>query len=145
MVSQLMRFSLVGSGGSVTIPVPAEPLTSPDVNARPRRYRRALLIVLSGALLAGCGGAGDDGESTEPAATPSELTGVIVDIRGQGRDVSSFTLQSGGEGYEIRIAADVDYGFDLSHLREHESSMLPVRCRFERRQGGLYALAIDDG
>lgn len=96
-------------------------------------------------LLAGCGGAGDGAVSTRPVPAPRDLTGLIVDIRGQGGDVNSFTLQSGGEEYEIRIASDVDYGFELSHLREHESSMWPVRCRLERRLGALYAVAIDDG
>jgi hypothetical protein len=106
---------------------------------------RAPLVVLAIVLVAGCAGAGDEAGSTRPVTPPRELTGLIVDIRGQGRDVDSFTLRSDGEEYEIRIARDVDYGFELSHLREHESSSWPVRCTLERRQGALYALAIDDG
>jgi hypothetical protein len=87
------------------------------------------------AVLAGCGGGGDD---------QTELTGLIVDIRGRGNNVRSFTLRSGDETYDIRIAPDVDYGFQLGHLRAHESSLFPVRCKIERRAGRLYALEIVD-
>jgi hypothetical protein len=85
--------------------------------------------------LAGCGGNGNE---------DAELVGLIVDVRGRGNDVSSFTLRSGDETYEIRIAPDVDYGFQLGHLRLHESDLLPVLCKLERRDGRLYALEIVD-
>ena len=58
--------------------------------------------------------------------------------------VRSFTLATGEERLEILIAADVDYGFDLGHLHEHEASGDPVRCTLEERDGHLYALRIDD-
>jgi hypothetical protein len=87
------------------------------------------------AALAGCGGG--DGES-------NELTGLIVDVQGRGDDVRSFTLESGGQEYRIRIAPAVDYGFELSHLRTHQASLYPVRCTLERRDGRLYAVEIVD-
>jgi hypothetical protein len=42
------------------------------------------------------------------------------------------------------IAPDVDYGFALGHLHEHESTGDPVRCVLEEREGRLYALEILD-
>jgi hypothetical protein len=92
-------------------------------------------------IAAACGGAGD---GTTTVAMPSTLTGVIVEIDGFGGDVEAFVLDAGGEEYEIRIAPDVDYGFDLSHLYVHQSDGLPVRCALETRDGALYALRIDD-
>jgi hypothetical protein len=65
-------------------------------------------------------------------------------VQGRGNDVRSFTLESGGKEYRIRVAPDVDYGFQLSHLRTHQASLYPVRCTFERRAGRLYALEIVD-
>jgi hypothetical protein len=99
-----------------------------------------VLLVLA-AVLAACGGGGAGGT---PTAAPSELTGLIVDIRGEGSDVRSFTLEAGDESYEIRIAPDVVYGFDLAHLHVHRSDRLPVRCALEERDGALFALRIDD-
>jgi hypothetical protein len=98
----------------------------------------ALLLVFV-VVPAGCGG---DGELR--GASPTALTGLIVDIRGEGSEVRSFTLEADAQSYEIRIAPDVDYGFDLSHLYVHQSDRLPVRCELEERDGVLYALRIDD-
>jgi hypothetical protein len=103
---------------------------------RPRRWLGLAALAAVAVLLAGCGG-GDGGDE-------DELTGLIVDIRGRGDDVSSFTLRSGNRTYDIRIAPDVDYGFRLGHLRTHQSALYPVRCKLERRQGRLYALEIID-
>jgi hypothetical protein len=103
---------------------------------RPSRPSHVLVALLSiVVLLAACGGGDDEGD---------ELIGLIVDVQGRGNDVRSFTLESGGEEYRIRIAPDVDYGFQLGHLRTHEASLYPVRCTLERRGGRLYALEIAD-
>jgi hypothetical protein len=88
------------------------------------------------AFLAACGGNGND--------SPSELTGLIVDVRGRGGDVSSFTLQTGDQTYEIHMATDVNYGFTPAHLRAHASALFPVRCKVERRRGRLFAVEIVD-
>jgi hypothetical protein len=103
---------------------------------RLRTLSGAIVLVSIVAMLVGCGGGGSD--------DPSELTGLIVDIEGRGNDVTSFTLRTGDRNYEIRIARDVDYGFQLAHLRVHASALYPVRCTIERRQGQLYALSIVD-
>ena len=92
------------------------------------------------ALAAGCGGAGD---AAEPP--PPEATGLITDVREQDGRVTEFTLESLDGVYEVRIADDVDYGFDLRHLHEHERKREPVRCDLEQRDDGrIYALRIDD-
>jgi hypothetical protein len=93
------------------------------------------MLASQGTLVA-CGGGGDDDEN--------ELTGLIVDIRGRGNDIRSFSLRTGDETYDIRIAPGVDYGYPLAHLRAHESSLLPVRCTIELRGGLIYALEIVD-
>ena len=112
---------------------------------RASRLPQACVLVLGCTILAACGGGGGDGAgSTQPLATPTELTGLIVDTHGPGREVTSFTLESDGEKYDIRIAPEVDYGFDLNHLREHQKGRWPVRCTLERRNGALYALSIGD-
>lgn len=101
---------------------------------KPRRSYALLALASIVAVLAGCGGGGES----------NEVTGLIVGVNGRGDDVRSFTLRSGDRTYEMRIAPDVDYGFQLGHLRAHQSSLFPVRCRFERRDGGLYAVEIAD-
>jgi hypothetical protein len=102
---------------------------------RPRPAFTLLALLAIAAALGGCGGG--DGES-------NELTGLIVDVQGRGNDVRSFTLESGGEEYRIRIPPGVDYGFQLGHLRTHQASLFPVRCTLERRAGRLYAVEIVD-
>jgi hypothetical protein len=58
--------------------------------------------------------------------------------------VTSFELAAAGESYEILIDGDRDYGFDLTHLYEHQTSGDPVRVRLRERDEALYALRIDD-
>ncbi len=99
--------------------------------------RSLLALVALLCVVAGCG-SGD----REP--TPDELTGLIVAIDGEGSDVEAFTLEAGLEEYEILIADDVDYGFDLEHLKEHQETGDRVRCELEQRDGRLYARAIFD-
>ncbi len=99
---------------------------------------KALAVLLLALIAAGCGG--DD----EPSRPPSELTGVIVAVKGEGSEVRSFTLEAEGEEHEILIASELDYGFDLAHLREHERTGEPVECRLFERDGRLYALTIED-
>jgi hypothetical protein len=90
-------------------------------------------------VLPACGGSGRAGPP------PSELTGVITDVREESGQVSEFTLDSTDGVFEIRIADDVDYGFDLQHLYEHEQTRDPVRCDLEQRADGeTYALTIVD-
>ena len=93
----------------------------------------------AGCVLAGCAAGGDD-----PEPPPSELTGVITRVEGQGDEVTAFTLEAGLQRYRVRIDPLRDYGFPLSHLREHERDGQPVRCELDERAGELYALTIED-
>ncbi|MFN2526774.1 MAG: hypothetical protein ABR505_11025 [Actinomycetota bacterium] len=102
------------------------------------RISRTILPVAL--LLAACA------SEPPPAAAPDELTGVIVEIDARGLDdVRSFTLRSEGETYEILIDDEIDYGFPLSHLNAHRAGADPVLVDLEERDGGLYALSIEDG
>ena len=95
------------------------------------------------AALALVAGAASCGESRDPV--PSTAVGVITAIEREGTEVTSFMLETDDEGtLEVFIAADVDYGFDLAHLHEHETTRDPVRCRLEEREGRAYALEIAD-
>ena len=97
---------------------------------------RLIPLVLVLLATAACGGAG---------GAPDEVTGVIVAVQDDtAGDVESFTLEADGESYTIHIAPDVDYGFGLAHLHEHESTGEPVRCVLEEREDRLYALEIVD-
>lgn len=103
--------------------------------------RGALAVVLLvGVAASGCG---KETPPTPPA--PTALTGVITEIMaGDGGQVTGFDLNAAGESYEILIDPGRDYGFDLNHLREHESTGDPVRVRLRQRDEALYALRIDD-
>jgi hypothetical protein len=113
---------------------------------------RKLIVVLASCLaLAGiaCGGDGAEGPAAgEPVAAedaPGEVTGVLLDVESEGvGEVTSFTLKEGDDTYEIFIAEDVDYGFNLGHLNEHLTTGDPVRVPLEVRDGRLYAVSIDD-
>jgi hypothetical protein len=47
-------------------------------------------------------------------------------------------------GAAILIDPQIDYGFDLAHLREHMETGDPVRVDLELRAGDVYATQIDD-
>ena len=102
---------------------------------------KAVSLVLAAlALAAGAAGCGESDEPVPPAAV-----GVITAIEGDGSDVRSFTLETEDDGtLDVFIAADVDYGFDLAHLHEHQTTGDPVRCTLEEREGRAYALEIVD-
>jgi hypothetical protein len=103
----------------------------------------ALLIAL---VLGACGDDDAPSNAGGGAEAPDEVTGVITAIEAhKGKHVTAFTLESDeGETYDISIAADVDYGFELTHLIEHRDEELPVSVSLEERSGTLYALTIDD-
>ena len=99
--------------------------------------RTALLAVSALALFAGACAGGEQ-------PPPSEVVGVITEIDSDGGDETRFEVRADDdETYEILVAEDVDYGFDLDHLYEHEAGADPVRCRLEERDGRLSALSIE--
>ncbi len=98
------------------------------------------MLLAALALAAGAAGCGESQQPVPPAAV-----GVITEVDGDGSDVRSFTLETEDHGtFEVFIADDVDYGFHLGHLREHEATGDPVRCTLEEREGEAYALDIAD-
>lgn len=96
------------------------------------------MIAILAAALAGCGGDGSSGP-------PEQVEGEIISLQYEAGALRSFTVRDlTGEIYELYIVRDVNYGFDLNHLREHRSTRDPVRCSVEERSGSLVALTIED-
>lgn len=105
--------------------------------------RARIAVALTLALAAAA--AGCEREETEPEApAPGRLVGVILEVREEDGRVAAFTLEAEGRRWDIEIADDVDYGFDLAHLHEHRDTGDPVDVRLEERDDRLVALQIDD-
>jgi hypothetical protein len=104
-----------------------------------RAGSRYLALVAGAAILiaAACSG------SEETVAPPDQLTGSVVSVHPEEGPVESFELES-GESTTILIDPQIDYGFDLAHLREHMETGDPVRVDLELRAGDVYATQIDD-
>ena len=98
-------------------------------------------LALALALTAACSSAGGD-----PSPVPAEVTGVIIEIeRGDGGEIAAFTVRENqGSSYGIRIDHARDYGFDLKHLVEHQTTGDPVVVTTEDRDGSAYATSIVD-
>jgi hypothetical protein len=96
------------------------------------RVALALALVAAGA----CGGA------SEPV--PPRVVGLVVELDAEGETVRGFVLEADGERYEIRIDPEIDYGFDLLHLRDHLRSRQPVDVRLDQRGDAVYATEILD-
>ncbi|MDQ4126161.1 MAG: hypothetical protein M3134_11280 [Actinomycetota bacterium] len=110
-----------------------------------------VLVLACVALLgAACGGdeaeePAAEGEHVAAADAPDEVTGVLLEVESEGvGEVTSFVLKDGDDTYEIFIADDVDYGFNLGHLNEHLTTGDPVHVPLEVRDDKLYARSIDD-
>lgn len=97
----------------------------------------AVVLALLCLIITACG---DD----SPA--PNEVTGLIISVtpEDQAEEVESFEVRDGEDTYEISIDPEVDYGFDLFHIREHEMDALPVLVKLDERGGDLYAVTIED-
>ncbi|HEX6262295.1 MAG TPA: hypothetical protein VF097_05550 [Actinomycetota bacterium] len=83
--------------------------------------------------------------SSSPAteeSVPGEVTGAITEIaRGDGDEIEAFTVDG---THRIRIDPGREYGFDLEHLVEHQTTGDPVRVTTESRYGVAYAVEILD-
>ena len=101
------------------------------------------------ALAVSCGGSEPNPDpspspSPSPSPAPSEVTGLIAELTYRGKQLTSFVVESPEGPVEILIDPDHDYGFNLKHLEEHREEELPVHVTLESREGGLYALDIQD-
>jgi hypothetical protein len=103
--------------------------------------RTDLLVCTVVALsLASCAASGENGDGA-----PEVVTGTVVAVALDGGAVRSFRVVADGRRtYEIAIADDVDYGFDLTHLLEHQKTGDPVAVRVRQHDGGLIAQSIED-
>lgn len=108
--------------------------------------RLVLCAYLIALLLAACGEEEAPSDAGGSPETPDRVTGLITDVEAHmGKHVTAFTLESEeGETYDISIASDVDYGFNLKHLVVHRDDEAPVTVTLEERSGTLYALSIED-
>jgi hypothetical protein len=100
---------------------------------------RRLIVALALLLQLGSTACGE-----QAPAAPSVLTGVITEVSEADDRVTSFNLDADGKSYRILIDARRDYGFDLTHLFEHQTTGDPVQVRLQQREEALYALRIDD-
>lgn len=100
---------------------------------------------LAGAALAALAAAAACSGGSEGGA-PEPVTGVVLDVRATSlTDVSSFVVKDGDRRVVVRVDGDTEFAFPPAHLAEHKASGEPVHVQLERRDGRLYAVAVDDG
>jgi hypothetical protein len=85
-------------------------------------------------LLAACASTDDQGT----------VEGLVVDVQGDLRVVSEFTLLTEEGQMTFVPASDGDFAFPLPHLREHIISGVPVVVFWQDRGGSLVAVLVDD-
>ena len=82
-------------------------------------------------------------ESANP--TPAQATGVITTVEpSEGSPVQFTVEEEDGDVYDIQIDPEVDYGFDLNHLREHQETGDPVNVLIHVEDERLFAVSIAD-
>lgn len=98
--------------------------------------------------LAACGR--NDGDGSQKATAEARvISGLMTDLEfgDKGPDDLRTFVVVGHDGSRtlLHIDPNHDYGFALSHLREHEAQQLPVTVDAEKRaDGDWYALDIRD-
>lgn len=70
--------------------------------------------------------------------------GIVIAVDGTLSEVSSFTLLVEGDELIFEPVAGGDYPYPLSHLREHLRDGSPIFVTWERVDGVLRALALED-
>ena len=104
---------------------------SPRVLAPGLLTRSAAIVTV--ALLAAC------------APTAGTVRGVITSVEGTIDEVTAFTLLVDGAEDRFLVYEDVEYGFPLSHLREHQRTGEPVFVEWRLVGTVRYALSVADG
>ena len=95
-------------------------------------------------LTVACGGSSAPSEE-EPA--PDQVVGLITEVEPpeETEIPTSFTVEEeDGDTYDIGIDPELDYGFDLLHVRDHFVTEDPVDVAVEERDGELIATSIAD-
>jgi hypothetical protein len=100
----------------------------------------AILIVLGTA----CSSQPSETDAIAEPAPLGTVTGIITELRFDGRQLQSFDLETHEGTYEILIDPERDYGFNLRHLEQHRGRELPVLVETETRNGANYAISIFD-
>jgi sporulation protein YlmC with PRC-barrel domain len=91
-------------------------------------------VVLAAAFLA-----------TACSQSSGTVIGVVIDVNGDLEEVRSFTLLVEGDEMTFVPSSEGEYAYPLSHLRDHLRDGIPVRVGWERRDGELIAVRLDDG
>ena len=95
-------------------------------------------------LAVACGGSSAPGADE---AAPDRVVGTITDIEPEDEMTlpTNFTVEEeDGDAYSIDIDPELDYGFDLLHVRDHFTTEDPVDVDIEVRGGSLIATSIED-
>ena len=83
--------------------------------------------------------------SCSSAEGSRRVTGVVVEIESSGLTrVKQFTLQNEGGRVTILVDKETEFAFAPSHLNEHRATGQPVTVEVEKREGGLYAVSVED-
>lgn len=94
-----------------------------------RRTTTGLVLL----LLASCG-----------TTDQGTVEGLVVDVQGDLRAVTEFTVLTDQGQMSFIPAPDGDFAFPLPHLREHIISGVPVVVFWEDRDGERVAVLVDD-
>lgn len=78
-------------------------------------------------------------------SSQGEVIGLVTSVDGDLEQIQSFVVLVDGIEYVFVPAADGDFAFPLSHLREHLRSTDPVRVTYQEMEGRLMATTVDDG
>ena len=98
-------------------------------------------IALLGVLAMACGDRG-------APPSPERIIGLVTEVEPEDETEipTSFTVEDeDGTPFSIEIDPELDYGFDLLHVREHLVTQDPVDVSVEERDGALIATSIEDG
>ena len=68
-----------------------------------------------------------------------------MSVEGDLAEVTSFEVRADGEMLRFRPAADGDFDFALTHLRDHLRTGEPVIVGYEESGTGLVATSLSDG
>jgi hypothetical protein len=79
------------------------------------------------------------------AQASGTMRGVVTSVEGTIDQVTAFTLLVDGAEERFLVDEEVDYGFPLPHLRDHERSGEPVFVEWHLVGTVMYALSVADG
>lgn len=72
------------------------------------------------------------------------VMGVVTQVEGDLSEVRTFTLLVEGNSMTFTPAADGDFDYPLTHLREHLRDGTPVRVSWQREGDRNLAVAVGD-